>query len=283
MSRSILGIWAVVILLGLVLFPVRQLFSESEPILARVGDKVITQSDLDELIKRYETYRKGKPFTLKEKKDFLDGLVKNTIIVIEAEREKIDEKPEVQSKLKMLKHELLVEEYIATKVNPFVSIKDEEINEIMKNNPNLVPREMLTLKEITVKTEKEAEEIYKELKNGADFSRVVAEKSISRTKTKEGLIGTISRGQIPPPIETLVFSLKEGEFSKPIKGDEGFQIFYVESRKERSPQEIKMLEEKVREKIIQLEKNKKIEAMIGKKIEELKKQIKIETYSDRLK
>src|SRR4030042_2550835 len=178
----------------------------------------------------------------------------------------------------MLKHELLVEEYIATKVNPFISIKDEEINEIMKNNPNLVPREMLTLKKITVKTEKEAEEIYKELKNGADFSKVAAEKSISRTKTKEGLIGTISRGQIPPPIETLVFSLKEGEFSKPIKADEGFQIFYVESRKERSPQEIKMLEEKVREKIIQLEKNKKIKTMIGKEVEELKKQIKIEPY-----
>jgi len=46
---------------------------------------------------------------------------------------------------------------------------------------------------------------------------------------------------------------------------------------------MKMLEGKLREKIIQLEKNKKKEALIQSKIEELKKQIKVETFFDQLK
>ena len=118
-------------------------------------------------------------------------------------------------------------EYIAQKIEPLVTVKNEEIEGMLKQNPNLIPKERLTLKEILVKTEKEAEEIYQELKKGADFSKIAAEKSTSQTKTREGLIGTISRGQLPPPLEAIVFALKEGEFTKPIKTDQGFEIVYL--------------------------------------------------------
>jgi len=267
---------------GLCVFGASRLFPE-ERILARVGDQTVTQIDLDELVKRYESARKGNPYGLDEKKDLVNMLIKNTLLSIEAEREKLDQKPEVQSKLKMYKNELLTREYISQKIEPLVTVKDEEIEEILKQNPNLIPRERLTLKEILVKTEKEAEEIYQELKKGADFSKIAAEKSIAQTKTKEGLIGTISRGQLPPPLEAVVFGLKEGEFSKPIKMDQGFEIFYLVSRKEVDPEQVRVLEGKLREKIIELEKSRRIGPMIDRKIEELKKQIKVETYFDQLK
>lgn len=267
---------------GLCVFGASKL-SPEERILARVGDWTITQIDLDELIKRYESIRKGNPYGPDEKKELVNMLIKNTLLSMEAEREKLDQKPEFQSRLKMVKNELLVREYISQKIEPLVTVKNEEIEEILKQNPNLIPKETVTIKEILVKTEKEAEEIYQELKKGADFSKIAAEKSISQTKTKEGLIGTISRGQLPPSLEPVVFSLKEGEFSKPIKMDQGFQIFYLVSRKEMDPEQIKVLEGKLREKIIQVEKSRKIGPMIDRKIEELKKQIKVETYFDQLK
>jgi peptidyl-prolyl cis-trans isomerase C len=282
MKKMVLYSVVIFMITGLSVFGASKLFSE-EKILARVGDRTITQSDLDELIKRYESIRKGNPYSIDQKKELINMLIRNSLISIEAEREKIDQKPEIQSKLKMYKNELLTAEYISQKIEPLVTVKNEEIEEILKQNPNLIPKERLTVKEILVKTEKEAEEIYQELKNGADFSKIATEKSISRTKTKEGLIGTISRGQLPPPLETVVFNLKEGEFSKPIKTDEGFQIFYLVSRKEMDPEQIKMLEAKLREKVIQLQKSKKIEATMEKKTEELKKQIKVETYFDQLK
>ena len=282
MKKMVLHVVVLVMIIGLYGFGPSKLFPE-ERILARVGDWTVTQIDLDELIKRYESFRKGNPYSLDEKKELINLLIKNSLISIEAEREKLDQKPEFQSRLKMVKNELLMREYISQKIEPFVTVKNEEIEEILKQNPNLIPKETVTVKEIFVKTENEAEEIYQELKKGADFSKIATEKSISRTKTKEGLIGTISRGQLPPPLETVVFNLKEGEFSKPIKTDEGFQIFYLVSRKGIDPERIKVLEGKLREKIIQFEKSKKIEAMIEKKIEELKKQIKVETYFDQLK
>ena len=264
-------------------FGASKLFPE-EKILARVGEKVITQSDLDEIVKRYESFHKGgDPYTLDEKKRFLDALIKNAIIGMEAEKEKLYEKPEFQSKLKMYRNELLVNEYVTTKITPFISVTDEEVDSLMKASPNLVPKGTLTLKEILVRTEKEAEAIYQDLKKGADFSKVATEKSIAQSKTNGGLIGTVSIGQLLPDVEALVSNLKEGEFSKPVKSDEGFRILYLVNRKERSPQEMKTLEAKVRDKVIQLQKNQKIEAMIEKKVEELKKQIKVETFADQIK
>lgn len=274
---------AIFMITGLSVMGASKLFSESEKILAKIGERVVTQSYFDEWVKRYEPFRKGNPFTLDEKKELLNNLIKGYLIGIEAEREKLHEKPEFQAKLKMYKDELLVREYIAQKIDPFITVKDEEVEELMRKTPLLLPKETLTLKEILVKTEKEAEEIYQELKKGVDFSKMATEKSNSRTKTKGGLIGTISRGQLPPSLEAVAFQLKEGEFSKPIKTDEGFQIIYLVSKKERSQEEIKQLEGKVREKIIQLEKNKKAEAMMEKKVEELRKQVKVEIYFDQLK
>ena len=283
MNRKILPLMLISVALWFCLFGVSELSSESERILAKVGGKVITQRDLDELMKRYESIRKGNPVDPDEKKRFLSLLISSTLISLEAEKEKLDQKPEIQSNLKIHRTELLTREYVNTKIEPLVTVKDEEIEEILKKNPNLIPKESLTLREILVKTEKEAEEIYQELKKGGDFSKIATDKSISPTKAKGGLIGTLSRGHLPPQVEQVVFQLKEHEFSKPVKTEEGFKLLYLEKREQMSQEKMKMFEGKLREKIVQLEKNKKREALIQTKIEELKKHVKVETYFDQLK
>ena len=283
MNRKILPSILIFLALWVSLFGVSELSSESEKVLARVGGKVITQRDLDELMKRYESIRKGNPVDPDEKSRFLNLLISSTLISLEAEKEKLDQKPEIQSNLKIHRTELLTREYVNTKIEPLVTVKNEEIEEILKKNPNLIPKESLTLKEILVKTEKEAEEIYQELKKGGDFSKIATDKSISPTKTKGGFLGTLSRGQLPPQIEQVAFQLKEREFSKPVKTEDGFKLLYLEKREQMSQEKMKMFEGKLREKIVQLEKNKKREALIQTKIEELKKEIKVETFFDQLK
>jgi parvulin-like peptidyl-prolyl isomerase len=282
MKKMVLPSLVVVLITGLSVFGVSKLFPE-ERILARIGEKVITQSYFDQVMKRFEVFRKGQPYNLDEKKNLLNMLVKNSLIIAEAEREKLDEKPEFQLKLKMYRNELLTKEYITTKIEPLVTVKNEEVEAIIKKTPNLVPKEMVTLREIQVKSEKEAEEIYRELKNGADFSKIAEERSIAQSKTNGGLLGAISTGQLSPFFAGVVSLLKEGESSKPIKTDGGFVILYLVSRKETPPEQIKILERKAREKIMQIEKNKRIEALLEKKAEELKKQVKVETYFDQLK
>jgi peptidyl-prolyl cis-trans isomerase C len=282
--RWVFSILVILVLTGGWFLKDSMLFANSEKILAKIGGKVfITQRDVDEILQRYENQRKRDPYTLEEKKYVLNHLIQNALISMEAEKEKLSEKPDIQSKLKIYKYQLLVKEYVTTKIEPLVTIKNEEIDEIMKNNPQLIPKEMLTVKEILVKTEKEAEEVYQELKKGVDFSKMASEKSIAPSKIKEGLVGVVSRGQLPPSEEAVIFALKEGEFSKPIQTEGGYRIYCLASKKQRPPEEVKMLEGKIREKVFQLEKNKKIEALMDKKVEEIKKTVRVETYFDQLK
>jgi len=186
MKKKVLGLVTFLMIIGLFGFWASKLFPEPQ-ILARVGEKIITQDDLNVLIKRFETSQKMNP-SLDDKKNLLNLLINSVLINIEAEKEKLDQKPEIKAALQVFKNDFLAREYIMIKINPLVTVTDEEVEVIMKKNPDLVPKEMRTLKEILVKTEKEAEEIYQELKKGADFSKFAMERSIAESKSKGGLM-----------------------------------------------------------------------------------------------
>ena len=267
---------------GLSLILITHPFS-SEKILAKVGDRVITQKEMDGLVERYVQYKpkKGEPLTLDEKKQLLDRMVSGILMAKEAEKEKLGESPEVKEKIRAYREEILVQEYIMKKVAPTVKVTDEEIEQKLKDNPNLVPGEVLRMKEIVVKTEKEAMQIYEELLKGGDFPKIAVAKSIGPTADQGGQLKmVVTRGILPKPLEEAAFSLKNGEFSKPIKSDKGYTILYLTEKKIRTPEEIKKLEETVKGKIKQIEESRKLQAEIFKRAEELNKQYKVEVHYD---
>lgn len=283
MGRKTLFLGATIFILGLSVVLASQLFSESEIVLAKVGEASITQRNLDELINRYTQIRKGNPLTVEDKKMLLDNFIKGTVLAMEAEREKMDQRAEVKSKLKVYRAEVLVQEYVNSKIQPSITVTESELEEKLRENPNLIPKVTLTLKEILVKTEKEAQAIYEELKKGRDFSTIASEKSLAPTKIYGGRRKQpVSRGQMPKALEEVAFKLNKGELSKPIKTDEGYYILSLVDKQERTPEEIKRLEGMVKEKVKQIEIAKKTQEMVEKKVEELKKNTKIEVYYDRI-
>ncbi len=92
----------------------------------------------------------------------------------------------------------------------------------------------------------------------------------------------IAKGMFPKPLEDAAFALGKGEFSMPVKTDKGYTLFFLEDRIERTPEEMKMLESTIKEKIRQIEANRKLEAAITKKSEELKKIYKVEVHYDQI-
>lgn len=283
MGRKTLFLGATIFILGLSVVLASQLFSESEIVLAKVGEALITQRNLDELINKYTQIRKGNPLTVEDKKMLLDNFINGTVLAMEAEREKMDQRPEVKSKLKVYRAEVLVQEYVNSKIQPSITVTESELEEKLRENPNLIPKVTLTLKEILVKTEKEAEAIYEDLKKGKDFATIALEKSLAPTKLYGGRRKQpVSRGQMPKALEEVAFKLNKGELSKPIKTDEGYYILSLVDKIERAPEEIKKLEGVIKEKIKKIEIAKKTQEMVEKKVEELKKNTKIEVYYDRI-
>ncbi len=271
--------------IGLHLVFAGALFSQSEKILAKVGDRIITQKRLDELVEKYMQYKpnKGEALTKEEKKQVLDRMVNGIMIANEAEKEKMDQLPEIKEKMKAYREELLIQEYVIKKVAPTVVVSEEELNEKLKANPNLAPKVSLRLREIVVKTEAEAMEIYQKLLKGENFAQLAVTKSVGPTADMGGSLKMlISKGMFPKPLDEAAFALGKGEFSMPIKTDKGYTLLFLEDRIERTPEEMKQLEGTIKDKIRKIEANRKLEAAITKKSEELKKIYKVEVHYDQI-
>jgi len=74
----------------------------------------------------------------------------------------------------------------------------------------------------------EAEHIYRELMKGEDFGKLAKKYSQDPSSEKGGDIGYVKEGELLAPLEEVVFQLKEGEISRPIKTKRGYHIFKVE-------------------------------------------------------
>lgn len=256
---------------------------KEEHILAKIGNYIITDNELTEMVKKYQVMRKERPFSIEEKKMILDNFIKTVLIVQEAERLKLDKKPSIETQLKLSKVEILMKEYVSSLIEPQIKVTDTEVDDYLKQTPDLIPKETLALREIVMKSEKEAEEIIKELKKGTPFSKLAADKSIAPSKRNGGRIGMVSKGRLPKPLEDAAFKLKVGEFSEIVKTDQGYTILLLDEKKERTQKEIEELKGKVKVRIEQLIKSRKIEEIMEKKVEELSKNTKIEKYYDKIK
>jgi peptidyl-prolyl cis-trans isomerase C len=282
MVRRVLTVGMLCLVLGGFLVLTERLFADSGTILAKVGSEVITQADLDEYLVKNASMRRGKPYSPEEKKVMLDNMVKGILISMEAEKEKMDQAPEFKAKVKVYRMDLLAQEYFTKKVLPTVTATDEEVEAVFKEHPGLMEKESVQFKEILVDTEKEANAIYEDLKKGADFAHVAVEKSKADTRVSGGNRRPTTRGQLPKELEEVLFKLKPGELSKPVKSEKGFYILYLNEKKVKSDKEMEELKQKLSVKVRQIQSSEKAQVIIEKQAVELREKAKPEVYYDRI-
>ena len=121
-----------------------------------------------------------------------------------------------------------------------VDVTDEEIEaQFAKENVEVEASHIL------VETEEEAQDIIKELNDGADFAELAKEKSTDTgSGEKGGELGFFSAGKMVPEFEEYAF--KEdvvGKISEPVQSQFGFHVIKVTDRKEK---DLKLEDEKDR-------------------------------------
>ena len=89
---------------------------------------------------------------------------------------------------------------------------------------NVPKAETIQASHILVDKKEEADEIYKEIKKGADFGKLAKEKSKCPSKANGGDLGEFTRGMMVKPFEDAAFALKVGEVSEPVKTQFGWHI-----------------------------------------------------------
>ncbi len=181
------------------------------PILAKVPEK-----DRKELRKRW-----------------IDYIVEVKVFSDEGRKVHIEDDPEVSRELRSETDRVLANQFRNRLLTDKVKVTDEDVAGYYKSHAEQFrTRGMVRVKSILVETKEEAEEILRQLKEGAVFSSVAMKKSLyPMASRRAGEIGWFSKGEKDPALEKVAFSLEQGQVSDIIKTGAGYEIIKLMDKK----------------------------------------------------
>ena len=136
----------------------------------------------------------------------------------------------------------IVSEKIFAQVTGKVTVSDDEIEKYYeKNKAQYSQPESRDVRHILVKTKEQADDLYTQLENGADFAALAKKFSEDTGSKANGGKLTISKGQTVAPFDQTAFLLKKNAISKPVKTEFGYHI--IQPLSETKPAKVTPLKE----------------------------------------
>jgi len=245
---------------------------------ATVDGKKITDQDLKFILHSLG----GVDFTKLPKdrqKKIIDQAIERRLLTNKAIKDGI-EKDEIYKKtLESIKRDLALEIWMK-KQYANVNATEKEVKDYYKKNADKFKRpEMVKARHILVKTEKEANEVIKDLKKAGSgkkledkFIALAKKKSVGPSGKNGGELGWFDKKQMVKEFSKAAFSLKKGDFTKkPVKTQFGYHIIMVEDKKPAGKIEF----DKVENSIISQIKLEKFKNNVQKIAKELRNKAKI--------
>ena len=127
------------------------------------------------------------------------------------------------------------------------SVSDADARKIYDDQVKLLkPEEEVSARHILVETEDQAKELKEKLNNGADFAQLAKENSKDPgSKDDGGNLGYFGHGQMVPQFEEVVFKLKKGEVSDPVKTQFGWHLVKLEDRRTKQPPAFEIVKDRI--------------------------------------
>lgn len=207
-------------------------------VIARADNVKIMQQDFEkELVGLPPTYQNYLA-TLEGKKQFLDILLREKILVSVAEKSGVAKKKEVLKSLQEYKERakeqeqefrkgLILREYLRELQDGELKVTEAELKLYYDQNKNDFQNpQKIAVSHILLPTKEAAETALQRLKKGEDFAKVAREISADPSAARGGMIGEVSRGDLAelPEFEAGLFNLKSGQISDVVKTKLGYHI-----------------------------------------------------------
>ena len=195
--------------------------STSETVVATVNGKKITLSEIE---RAHTANPQLEAIPLESiYEPMLDNLIDLNIVAEAAQAEGIKNTPEFKKAMQDIEKQMMVRFYLEQKAKKEQTKEklEEMYAQFVKNNP---PEEEMSAAHILLKTEKEAQDVIKQLEKGADFAEL-ANKLSENKGLEDGDLGYFTRELMVPEFSEAAFAMKEGEISKtPVKTKFGYHV-----------------------------------------------------------
>lgn len=210
---------------------------EKEDVIAKIGDDSITVESVSERISAappaYQAYINTEP----GKKQFIDLLVREKLILQSAKQAGINKREEYKTSLQSFKDEqqkqfkdyedgLIIEMYLKEVQENIISASEDEINKYYEEHKEDFTHPVAVVaKHILLPTREEAEIAFDRINKGESFDKVAMEMSTDKVSAQRGgQIGPFRKGELVKGFEDVVFNLKKGEISEIVETPFGLHI-----------------------------------------------------------
>jgi len=240
-------------------------------VLARIDRKnTITLADFNDRISKLP--KRYQDVINKNKKEFLDEVIIDTLLYNEAVRKKLDRDDDVKKVIREAEKKILIARLLNEEVEEKIIVNEKDISAYYNaNKEKFATPEALRASHILVKTEAEARDILVELSNNRNFEDLARGRSVDPSSKIGGDIGYFTRHQLVPEIEEICFNMQVGEISGIVKTKFGYHIIKLTERK---PPRVKELAE-VRDGIEQTLKRLKKKVLFNEFVTALKEKAQI--------
>lgn len=202
---------------------------ESENILARVNQEVLTYEDIIYQIPPELRSNMTDEYLL----EAVETWINTEVVYQKAVEMGLDDEPDVKAAIKWGIKETVAKKYIDQEISSKISISPSEVDSIyqMQKNNYKLEQDRFRASHILLGDYETAMAVYNRLKTGSGFGELVADYSIDRQSAgRGGDIGYFTANQVEEPFAETVKKLKEGSFSKPVRTSYGFHIIMLTER-----------------------------------------------------
>ena len=215
-------------------------------ILAKVGQKEITNLDVQGAIQGLDPFQAQQFQTEEGQKYVLDDLINQELLYMYAKDNKIDQDEEFRNEMKRVEENVL-KQYVINKILTSVKLTEEEKKAFFEAQKQSFSKpETASAKHILVDSEEKANDILGKINAGeVSFEDAAKEHSTCPSKDAGGDLGTFGRGQMVTEFETAVFNMNNGEVSGPVKTQFGYHLIKLENKNESSIPEYDEVAEEV--------------------------------------
>ncbi len=215
---------------------------DDDKVVAKVGERKFTLKEFNEEFAKVPPQAQAQFEGAAGRKDFLDRLVLNELVYLDALAGKMDSQDEVLKQLEDLKRRVLLRYYYEKEIQGKAVLTPQELEAYYKNHPDeFVEQKKIKARHILTDTEDKAKAIKKRLDSGEKFEDIAGKESLDESTSKRGgVMGYLSEENDYIPyvgksdeFKKFVFGAALNTLSAPIKTEKGFHLAEVVEIKER--------------------------------------------------
>ena len=179
-----------------------------------------------------------------------------------------------------IRDRLAIRRLLETKVLGEVAVDDEEIATHYEARRTFYRRaEVVEVSQVLVEDEERAAELQRTLvSEPARFEEVARSDSVGPEASRDGQMGSFTRGQLPASFEDVVFELPVGKISQVVTTDYGFHIFKVVRKTPSRELTLEDVQDAIKVELLR----KKSDAAMLDYIADLRLRHPVTVYADRL-